>query len=89
MLSKVQISSVIIALLMPIGVSIHQKLRAQDIISTAQEHFDKFNNVEGGWCAADATISLPLPDGKTLWLFGDTFIGEKTGLFSINPNNAK
>lgn len=89
MLSKVQISSVIIALLVPIGVSIHQKLRAQDIISTAQEHFDKFNNVEGGWCAADATISLPLPDGKTLWLFGDTFIGEKTGLFSINPNNAK
>ncbi|MFZ5938986.1 MAG: T9SS type A sorting domain-containing protein [Bacteroidota bacterium] len=29
----------------------------------------------GGWIAADATYSIPLPDGRTLWLFGDTFIG--------------
>jgi hypothetical protein len=36
----------------------------------------------GGWIAADATYSILLPDGRTLWLFGDTFIGE------VNPDNS-
>ncbi len=27
-----------------------------------------------GWAAADGTISIPLADGKTLWLFGDTLV---------------
>jgi hypothetical protein len=57
----------------------------QNVITEAPKHFNKFNNVAGGWCAADATISLLLPDGKTLWLFGDSFIGEKRGDFGINP----
>jgi hypothetical protein len=29
----------------------------------------------GGWVAADASYSIALPDGKILWLFGDTFFG--------------
>ncbi len=29
----------------------------------------------GGWVAGDATYSIALPDGRTLWLFGDSFIG--------------
>ena len=29
----------------------------------------------GGWVAGDATYSIYLPDGRTLWLFGDSFIG--------------
>jgi hypothetical protein len=61
----------------------------QNVITEAPEHFNKFNNVAGGWCAADATISLLLPDGKTLWLFGDCFIGEKKGDFGINPLKSK
>ncbi len=32
----------------------------------------KFN---GGWIAGDATFSIALPGQKTLWLFGDSFIG--------------
>jgi hypothetical protein len=28
-----------------------------------------------GWTGGDATYSIPLPDGRTLWLFGDSFIG--------------
>jgi len=63
-------------------------ISAQYALTLAQERFDKFNQVENGWCASDATISLPLPDGKTLWLFGDSFIGEKTGTFSINPSRS-
>jgi hypothetical protein len=32
------------------------------------------NTFGPGWAAADGTISIPLPDGKTLWLFGDTLL---------------
>jgi hypothetical protein len=28
----------------------------------------------GGWTAGDATISVPLPDGRTVWLFGDSYL---------------
>lgn len=42
----------------------------------------QFRQEIGGWIAADATYSILLPDGRTLWLFGDTFIGE------VDENNA-
>lgn len=41
----------------------------------------------GGWIAADATFSILLPDGRTLWLFGDTFIGEVNTDNSIKPGS--
>ncbi|MBK7425566.1 MAG: DUF5005 domain-containing protein [Saprospiraceae bacterium] len=34
-----------------------------------------FTRFGGGWTGADGTLSVPLPDGKTLWIFGDTFMG--------------
>ena len=34
-----------------------------------------FTRYENGWTGADATYSVPLPDGRVLWMFGDTFIG--------------
>ena len=43
---------------------------------------NQFRQEIGGWIAADATYSILLPDGRTLWLFGDTFIGE------VDENNA-
>ena len=43
---------------------------------------NQFRQEIGGWIAADATYSIHLPDGRTLWLFGDTFIGE------VNPDNS-
>jgi hypothetical protein len=66
-----------------------EHISGQNVITEAPEQFNKFNSVAGGWCAADATISLLLPDGKTLWLFGDSFIGEKKGDFGINPLKSK
>jgi hypothetical protein len=39
----------------------------------------KFN---GGWIAGDATFSIALPEQKTLWLFGDSFIG------TVKPDNS-
>ncbi|MCF8346484.1 MAG: T9SS type A sorting domain-containing protein [Bacteroidales bacterium] len=43
---------------------------------------NQFRQDIGGWIAADATFSILLPDGRTLWLFGDTFLGE------VNPDNS-
>jgi Domain of unknown function (DUF5005) len=36
-----------------------------------------------GWTGGDATYSIPLPDGRNLWLFGDSFIG------TVNPNRTR
>ena len=30
-----------------------------------------------GWLGADAAYSIPLPDGRDVWIFGDTLYGEK------------
>jgi len=34
-----------------------------------------FTRSEGGWTGGDGTYSVLLPDGRTVWLFGDTFLG--------------
>lgn len=60
----------------------------QPVLTPAPEHFNKFNNVENGWCASDATISLLLPDGNTLWLWGDCIIGEKESTFDVKNDAA-
>ena len=40
------------------------------------EYFNSLIRTEnGGWVAGDATFSIFLPDGRTIWLFGDSFIG--------------
>jgi hypothetical protein len=48
-----------------------------------------FNNLlrkyNGGWIAGDATFSIALPANKTLWLFGDSFIGTANADSSIAP----
>lgn len=28
-----------------------------------------------GWTGGDGTLSIPLPDGRVVWLFGDSFLG--------------
>lgn len=35
-----------------------------------------FTRYDNGWTASDATYSMPLPDGKIMWMFGDTFLGK-------------
>lgn len=30
-----------------------------------------------GWWGADAAYSIPLPDGRSVWIFGDTLYGDK------------
>ena len=47
--------------------------------SVFNSNIRKFN---GGWIAGDATFSIALPEQKTLWLFGDSFIG------AVKPDNS-
>ena len=34
-----------------------------------------FDRLSGGWAGGDGAASVALPDGRTLWVFGDTIIG--------------
>ena len=35
-----------------------------------------FRRNSGGWTAGDATISIPLPDQRVIWLFGDSYLAD-------------
>lgn len=37
-----------------------------------------FTRYGNGWTGSDATYSLVLPDGRIMWMFGDTFLGSVT-----------
>ena len=39
------------------------------------ELFQRYGDTSGTWLGADRTASVPLPDGRRLWLFSDTFLG--------------
>ncbi len=38
-----------------------------------------------GWWGADAAYSIPLPDGRTVWIFGDTLYGRERHVEGIVP----
>ncbi|MFI6096594.1 hypothetical protein ACIA8G_13620 [Lentzea sp. NPDC051213] len=42
--------------------------------------FNAYGNQGGHWTGGDSTVSVPLPDGRTAWLFSDTFLG------TVNPD---
>jgi hypothetical protein len=44
-------------------------------ITKAGDFNNLFTRFGGGWTGGDATYSIPLPDGRVLWLFGDSFMG--------------
>ncbi|MEU3645962.1 fibronectin type III domain-containing protein [Lentzea sp. NPDC034063] len=37
--------------------------------------WNTYGNQGGHWTGGDRTASVPLPDGRTAWLFSDTFLG--------------
>jgi hypothetical protein len=41
----------------------------------ARNFNDLFNRSNGGWTGGDGTVSVPLSDGRSIWLFGDSFLG--------------
>lgn len=48
----------------------------------------RFDVTGPGWIAGDSTYSVALPDGRTLWLFSDSFIGEVTASGQPKPGMA-
>ncbi len=60
----------------PIPVENSESCWEQGVQAFIDCHHDSlFNRFGGGWTGADATYSIQLPDGRTAWLFGDTFLG--------------
>jgi hypothetical protein len=53
-----------------------QKNHAQDTsyFDTAFTGYFRLNS--GGWTAGDATLSVPLPDHRVIWLFGDSYLAD-------------
>ncbi len=47
-----------------------------EIIAQASPDWSSQFENTNGWIGSDAAYSIPLSDSKTLWLFGDTWIGE-------------
>jgi hypothetical protein len=59
---------ILLLLIFSSKVLIAQSPAYKDVVFT--EYFRRTS----GWTASDATISVPLPSGKTIWLMGDSYI---------------
>src|SRR5271169_4278288 len=40
---------------------------------------------KGSWWGADAAYSIPLPDGRSVWIFGDTLYGDRRVVEGSDP----
>ncbi|MGH2829821.1 MAG: DUF4185 domain-containing protein [Actinomycetota bacterium] len=48
-----------------------------------QDRLNAYGNTGQGWTGGDGTYSVPLPDGRTAWIFSDTFLG------TVNPDGTR
>jgi hypothetical protein len=48
--------------------------------------FDQLRHATS-WLSADTAVAVPLPDGRTVWLFGDTYVGTLQNDGTIDPNS--
>ncbi|MGV9764094.1 fibronectin type III domain-containing protein [Micromonospora tulbaghiae] len=51
--------------------------------SNLNELFRSYGNLGGHWTGGDETMSVPLPDGRVAWFFGDTNLG------TVNPDGSR
>lgn len=57
--------------------SVRTCIAASPALPTRPDRFTAFfAQLDHGWVGGDGTWSVALPDGRTLWLFGDTFVGD-------------
>lgn len=52
-------------------------------VTTDEYYTSLFDRTGDGFTGGDGTYSVKLPDGRTAWIFGDTFIG------GVNPDNTR
>lgn len=69
-------------------------LAALAVLFTAQAHasavpcnasFAAETGKQAGWQGADAAYSIPLPDGRDVWIFGDTLYGKQRVVNGNDP----
>ena len=53
--------------------------------ATCTPHFKLEQNNALGWQGADAAYSVPLPDGRDVWIFGDTLYGKNRVVIGHAP----
>lgn len=49
--------------------------------------WNAYGNQGGHWTGGDATVTIPLPDGRVVWIYADTFLGTVNADFS-RPQSA-
>jgi hypothetical protein len=49
--------------------------------------FQDYGDDSGAWSGGDGAQSLVLPDGKTMWFFGDTYLGKTNSDYTRPPLN--
>jgi hypothetical protein len=49
--------------------------------------FQDYGDKSGAWSGGDGAQSLLLPDGKTMWFFGDTYLGDTNPDYTRPPLN--
>ena len=68
--------------------SCEKQMLTDDIVENVENEYDlagittkkankfntMFNTFGNGWTGSDATYSVRLPDGRTVWMFGDSFL---------------
>ncbi len=64
------------------GNSTYPQLESTENNSSLQNALWSYGDTGSGWTGADGTYSLALPNGTTLWIFDDTYLG-----YGFNPNN--
>lgn len=55
-----------------------EKSTAEPAVRVDEDFNKRFTMSGPGFTGSDATYSVALPDGRTVWIFGDTFIGTVT-----------
>jgi hypothetical protein len=56
------------------------------LVVPAPDYDRRFSGEGPGWTGGDGTLSVLLPDGRTAWLFGDTFLGRVASDGSRSPD---
>lgn len=63
--------------------------RASGVAAALQDALWRYGDTSGLWSGADGAYSVPLPDGRTAWLFSDTFLGPVDAQTRTRPRDAR
>src|ERR1700691_6495017 len=63
--------------------------RAQDANAVCTPNFPLQTGQAQGWLGADAAYSIPLADGRDIWIFGDTLWGEHRVVNGNTPQTVR